>query len=344
VELLENFSFINFDNYSKYKKRHWDLFITCGSFELRCIRSSEILKTNNITVSETIIFNYVENDNRGYKTANVITMQENLKSSSAITHIFDSGSVSLPSEGIKNFFLFLSKNNVEIKNKTILLDITVFTKPYFFLLCQVLLEKFKVLNIDVLYTGPEKYADKPNETDIISLTNGIDRIVSLPGFSGSSIKSKTALIVIMGFEGKRSMEIFDNVNPDITYAINGFPSLKSGWHKESLYANSRFLYDSDAYKHLFYSSSIDPFETQKTVDEIIKEIQNIDNNFNVIIAPLGTKVQAFGVMLHSFLNKSTKVIYPFPTKYNIDFSYKWGNTWIFRAKFDSHILTHNDTL
>ena len=59
--------------------------------------------------------------------------------------------------------------------------------------------------------------------DII-LTEGLDRVESMPGFVGSSVNPKDALIVILGFEEKRSREVFHTVNPELTYAVNGFPS------------------------------------------------------------------------------------------------------------------------
>jgi hypothetical protein len=64
------------------------------------------------------------------------------------------------------------------------------------------------------------------------------------------------------------------------------------------------------------------------VCQIAKEI---GQNVNIVIAPLGTKMQAFGVLLCAFQHPTMKVIYPFPSVYKADYSYKFGTTWILKV-------------
>lgn len=330
MRLIENLSVLSIEDFLT-QPRKWDIFISCSSFEERCTRSSDIFLDKKVEIGTSIIFNYKETDPEDKKEENIRKMKSNLEQICKHVHIFDTESVSSPSEGIKKFFTFLKENNINFLNKQVIIDITVFTKAYFFLLFKVLKEKFSLHEFYVVYTEPAKYKSKSADRNEIILTEGLDRVESIPGFAGSSINSKDALIVILGFEGKRSMDIFNSVNPELTYAVNGLPSFQPGWHKISLEANLPFLQESGASEHLFFAPAVDPFETRNTVSQIVEEIEKNNINMNIIISPLGTKLQAFGVLLYALGNKKIKVIYPFPSVYKPDYSYKYGPTWIFKV-------------
>lgn len=336
MRLIENLSVLSIENFLT-QPRKWDIFISCGSFEERCTRSSDIFLDKKTEIGTSIIFNYKETDPEKKKEENIQKIKSNLKQICKCIHIFDTDSVSLPSEGIKKFLIFIKEKNIDLLDKEIIVDITVFTKPYFFLLFKVMREKFNLRRFHVIYTEPEKYKSKSSNKSEIILTEGLDRIESMPGFVGSSANSQDALIVILGFEGKRAIEVFSNVNPELTYAVNGFPSFQPGWHKISLEANLRFLRESGASEYLFFAPAIDPFETKKIVSQIVKEVKENRQDLNIVIAPLGTKMQAFGVLLCAFQNNTIKVIYPFPSVYKADYSYKYGPTRILEVNLDGLI-------
>lgn len=335
MRLIENLSVLSIEDFLT-EPRNWDIFISCGSFEERCKRSSDIFLDKNVKIDTSIIFNYKETDPENKKKENIREMISNLEKVCNYVHIFDTESVSLPSEGIKKFLMFQKENNINFLNKQVIIDITVFTKAYFFLLFKVLKEKFSLHEFYVVYTEPKKYKSKNTDRNEIILTEGLDRVESIPGFAGSSINSEDVLIVILGFEGKRSIEVFRNVNPELTYAVNGFPSFQPGWHKISLEANLPFLQESGASEHLFFAPAVDPFETRNTISQIVEEIESKNKNTNIIISPLGTKLQAFGVLLYSLGNRKIKVIYPFPSIYKADYSYKYGPTWIFKVNLNKY--------
>lgn len=327
MRLLENLSLLSLEEFLTQPKK-WDLFICCGSFEERCETSSTIFLDKKVELGTSIIFNYKETDIRNQKEENVQKIKTNLKNISQHVYIFDTESVSSPSEGIKKLLVFLKGNNINFLDKEIIVDITVLTKPYFFLLFKVLREKFNLRVFHVVYTEPEKYKSRSSDKNEIILTEGLDRIESIPGFLGSSANPKDALIVILGFEGRRSLEVFYNVNPELSYAINGFPSFQPGWHKISIEENLRFLRESGASNRLFFAPAVDPFETKRVVCQVAKQI---GQDINIVIAPLGTKMQAFGALLSAFQHPAMKVIYPFPSLYKADYSYKFGTTWILKV-------------
>jgi hypothetical protein len=332
MPLIENLSVISLEDYLA-RLEPWDLFVCCSSFEERCKRSSEILRQKEVKIGTSILYNYKETDSENLKEKNAKIMEENLRQISRQVLPHCGESVSSPHEGMAKFLLFLKENNVSFLNKEIAVDITVFTKPFFFLLFRVLKEKFRIRHVYVIYTEPEKYKGKNPDADEIILTEGLDRVESIPGFTGSSINPKEALIVQLGFEGKRALDVFNSINPEIVYAINGFPSYQPGWHKISFEENMRFLSESRSYEHLFSAPAADPFETEKVVSKVAREIKQ-KGGLNIVIAPLGTKIQAFGALLYALKDDDTKVVYPFPSFYKADYSYKFGPSWIFKTAFD----------
>jgi hypothetical protein len=329
MKFLSNFSIIPLEDYL-IEPRKWDLFIACGSFEKRSVPSTEIFQKNT-TIDTSIIVNYTQTNPE--KQNNMKIMKSNLELICNDIHIFDVGSVLLPSEGIKEFRKLIVEKNIDLANKKIIVDVSAFPKPYLFLLVKILFNLYNNSQMHFIYTEPEKYKNREIQSTQVSLTAGLDRIESIPGFTGSSTKSKDALIVILGFEGNRSIEVFRNIDPAVTYAINGFPSLRPGWHKISLDANMSFLEESGSLQYLYYSPAIDPFETKKLISKLVAEIKEEDEDFNILIAPLGTKMQAFGVLLYALKDNTIKVVYPFPSRYNEDRSKGWGQTWILNAEF-----------
>lgn len=331
--LIENLSVVSAEDFLT-ESRKWNVFISCGSFEERCTRSSHIFLVKNVKIGTSIIFNYKEHDPDNKTEKNIEKAKSNLREICEHIYVFETDSVARPSEGIKRFLTFLKEEEIDLSNKEVIVDITVLAKGYFFLLSKVLREKLNLHEFYVVYTEPEKYKSKGADRNEMILTEGLDRIESFPGFAGSSINSKDALIVILGFEGKRSIEVFNSVEPELTYAVNGFPSFQAGWHKISLEANLRFLQESEAFDHLFFAPAIDPFETRNTLSQIVEEIERNNEKLNIIISPLGTKPQAFGTLLYALRNKKIKVIYPFPSVYKPDYSYGYGPTWIFKVNLD----------
>lgn len=333
MKLIENLSVVDLDDFLK-KPKKWDIFISCVFSEERGTKGSNAFLDRNVEIETSIIFNYKEDIPENRKEKNIDLMKNNLGQICSFVYVFDTESISKPSEGIKKFLIYLRDKNISLVDKEIVLDITVFTIPYFFLLVKTLKERFNLSKFHVIYTEPEKYGGENSNSGII-LTEGLDRIESIPGFFGSSVNSKDALIVLLGFEGNRSIEIFYDVSPELTYAINGFPSFRPGWHKVSLEANLRFLKESRAFEHLFFASAVDPFETREVLSQIDEELKRRTETSNTIIAPLGTKTQAFGALLYALQEKSVKVIYPFPSYYKPNYSQGYGHSWIFEVNLDT---------
>ncbi len=325
---IPNLSIVPLQDYLK-SNRYWNVFLCCTSFEDRCYKSSEILNTNEAKIETTVVHNYNESDPQDFRGINAQSMENNLRPISNQLHHYLGSSVSNPKEGVSKFLDFLQEKKVDLAGKSILIDITVFTKPFFYLLFKTFKDKLGLSKFSVIYTEPERYKTGNQANGEIILTQGLDRIESIPGFLGSSVNQKDALIIQLGFEGKRALDVYYHINPEITFAMNGFPAYQPGWNKLSLEANMRFLRESRAHERLYSAPAMDPFETERVLRNIGKEIKS--KGLNIVIAPLGSKVQAFGAMLYALKDNDAKIVYPFPSYFKTDYSYKSGPSWIFEV-------------
>ena len=317
------------------KQKHWDLFLACSSFEERCTGASRELADKGTELDHAIVFSYKETDPYGLKDGWQHQMVEQLNKTSKDVRVFNTESVSKPSEGMKGFLRYLRGTRLDPRNSSILIDITVFTKPYYFLLIKTLCSEYSIGQLDIMYSEPEHYGSKPGTVGAVVLTEGLDRIETIPGFTGSSSGTEEALVVLMGFEGNRSLDVFRAVNPTTTYAVNGFPSFRPGWDRISLDANLRFLRESSAYDALYFAAAIDPFETRDTLGLIEATIRERNPDSSIVIAPLGTKTQALGVLLHAIRSPGVKVIYPFPSHFRTDYSSGIGPCWMMRTRIET---------
>jgi hypothetical protein len=334
MKFLENFSLVDLEKIDQ-NSLICDFFIICSSFEERCVRSSHILKLKKIKIDNSIIFNYEENDSVKKRDKNLEKLRSNCNKISKKVYQFNNCRINFPSDGMKGFKSFLFEESIDINNKNVIIDISVFTKPYFFLLTKLLTEEFGIKNFFIIYTEPEGYGKRTNNE--YDLSDGIYHISHIPGFHGYSINENDALIVLLGFEGNRSLDIFYNINPDITYAVNGFPAFQPGWQMRSIELNKRFLSESGANLHLFNAPAIDPFETKRVLENIIKEINQLYPYLDIVIAPLGTKTQAFGTLLCALTNKKIRIVYPFPTHFSDKYSENYGDSWIFKINLSEAI-------
>lgn len=324
--LFPNLSIVNLLDSDEQIYNNFDIFVLSGSFEDRCSRGIDILSTLGSRIQNSIIFNFKDVDPEKRKNTNLMKVIEQISSISQKYYIYNSESISSPSSGVKKFIKYITENEIDFTNKKILIDISVIPKPYYFLLIKVFKDLYDVNELFIIYTEPKGYKKMSDGKYI--LTEGLDIVKSIPGYSGSNIMNKNALIMLLGFEGNRSLEVYLAVEPDITYAINGFPSHNPIWHKISFESNIRFLKESNSFQRLAFSPTIDPFATYDKIKELVSEIKTKSPEFNIVICPLGTKIQSLGVLLFAVKNRDVKVIYPFPSIYRIDYSYEYGDTWI----------------
>lgn len=218
----------------------------------------------------------------------------------------------------------IEKNNFTNSMK-IGIDISCMTKPYFFFILKLLQTRYGIEKLSVFYTEPKSYLFPKGLFNTFRSSSGPLSIFEIPGYSGQEKRgAKRKLVILLGFDGDLSKEINEDVSPNETIVVNGFPSYTPKFKDISLITNEKLV--SDVKINIVYSRANNPFEIYNLLQSIK---DNETDNVFINIAPLGTKPMALGACLFALHNPDIRIVYPLPENYENKYSDKSWNSWIY---------------
>jgi len=292
-----------------------DVFIAGISYEERFSRGYSLLGESGLQAGKKVLFYFNEVLSTYNRTAEEARFDEAFAINSADKKLY----VDLYDEisGLLAFKRHLNENFPSFLNRNIIIDFSVMVKPYFFLLIKHL-TTIRTKRLGFLYTEPEAYE---------SFTRGAMATRDVPGYSGTrTLTKKDALAILLGFEGNRAISVYNEINPDLTIPINGFPSYKPEFKDISILKNKELLLDEEIFKNLRFAPANDPFETKNVLHELYL---SLSHEYNLSIAPLGSKPMALGSCLFAIEHTDCRVIYPYPQEYLPKSSKGWRKSWIY---------------
>lgn len=280
-------------------------------------RAYEVLsKCTSILKNQTIFFHFAERING--LPANDPLFNFKKYSYNKVQEIYCE--IKNPSSSLEE----LEKNTFSNATK-IGIDISCFTKPYFYFIIKFLKEKYGIQNITVFYTEPKSYLFTQGLFNTFHTSSGPLSILEMPGYPGLELRgSKRKLIILLGFDGDLSKEINEDVSPNDTIVVNGFPSYTPKFKDISLIANEKLVSDQNI--TIRYARANNPFE----VYNLLKTIKNEEKgDFFLNIAPLGTKPMALGACLFALHNPEVRIVYPLPEFYDNKYSDMSWSSWLY---------------
>ena len=323
----------NLDEYLEGSGNLFDLFIGSVSFEDRCLDAAVKIKESSKIIKYIYFLDYFylpnipanENEDDIKKNRETRILQQN-KNKTTLLSLFPDPA-KFPQILIDNPLLditkaiekfFRDKADKIDESERICIDISTFTKPIIFLIMKTLIQKFRKKYFFVINTIPSSYPSSP-------LSFKIWRSEIMPTFNGTwKSQFKNVLIAIIGFEREKLSNIIDTWNFSKVIPIIGFPAYSPHLQLRSLEENASIIKSVKARGNIKYASSFDPFDSYKTMEEIIKN----HNNCNIAIAPMGPKPMAFASSLLALKN-DLRVLYSFPQEYNPDYSKKAGDSYLY---------------
>lgn len=297
--------------------KHFDyLLLACG-VDNRAYEILNKLDSLKISVDNVILFDFLERKEdigKDNKYADAYFAYRKFK----FNIIEIPSSLQDPSSCVSKLYKKLSHS----ESNRIGIDISCFTKPFFFLLMKILKTEYGTKSVIVFYTEPKSYLFPKGLYNTYRSSSGPLRIIELPGYTGLSKRSSIRLLVILlGFDGDLSREINEDVAPEKTVIVNGFPGYDPKFKDISLISNEKLI--ANVKDKPRYSRANNPFETYNLLESLKKDNDNTFMN----IAPLGTKPMALGACLFAIHNPDVRIIYPMPQSYeNITTDNCW-NSW-----------------
>ncbi|MFC1941687.1 hypothetical protein ACFLWU_00520 [Chloroflexota bacterium] len=282
-----------------------DLFICCASFEERCLSITTKMGADFLT-KFAIIFVVEEPLYQKQVEQNMFRLQTELRKKTTEGIFVISCQRENPVEGVKQLGDILKQCKLQAAGGPfITVDISGFTKIY-------LLELLHYLAIDkdlgiprILHTT-QKYLPT-------RLTRGIQQITTVPNYFGSPSPDKdTALVLLLGFEPERALAVWNQTNPARTIALITNPP-RDG--------NLDYLkYAKQNNAELLSKPSVEvrdmPADNPHAIKNMLVKIhEEIQDSYNMVIGPFGTKPQVVGVFLFCMEHHKAQVIYSFPATY-----------------------------
>jgi len=303
------------DRYSALP-REWGCFLVAGGSDYRAYEVLRKFCEHGSVFKNVLFFDFCERnkdvDETIYRAYNSY-MTLNLKVTKIPCSITDASSC------IKS----LEKYSKEINCSPTAIDISCFTKPFFFLILKYLKEQIRLKCITVFYTEPRSYLFSKGLLRSYHSSYGALTVHEMPGFPGIDTRcTQKILVVLLGFDGELSSFITEEVAPDETIIVNGFPGYSPKFKDISLINNERLLGTSS---ELLYARADNPFETFNVLGKIRRSYENTFMN----IAPLGTKPMALGACMYAICDPSVRVVYPLPERYaNVTTEQCW-HSWVY---------------
>ncbi len=278
----------------------YDLFLVAGGADHRAYEMLRTCRRRGVSIHEVALFDFCErrpgSDDRTHPYNSYREL--GLPTKPIDCSILD------PAACIKDLD---RRHMLEAGGKRLALDISCFTKPYFFALLRYLTDFAGATRLTVFYTEPVSYM---LQGGVYHSTTGSLSIIEVPGYPGmQSGTTRKTLVVLLGFDGELSSFIHEHVSPDELLVVNGFPAYYPKFKNTSLVSSERIV--SSAGTQRYYVAANNPFETFNLLWNLKRKKPGAFFN----VAPLGTKPMALGACMLGLACPSVRIVYPLPERY-----------------------------
>ncbi|WP_394872665.1 hypothetical protein [Clostridium butyricum] len=302
-----------------------EIFITCVSFEDRCLAPITYLKkclgAIIIQNKENKNINCVNNTDKLYGYFSGICKN---------TEVIESSYINLKLQNIsqkKIVDICMSKCDKSKINITI--DSSTFTRNQLIGLLNYLEVKLSPSRVRIIYTSPLKHGEW--------LTSGFLKITNVIGFSGiHNPLLPTLLIVLSGFESDRVSKIICEHEPALVLLGVGDPPINEEFHNRNIKEQQQILDNEIVNEFKFPANDI-----KACKNELDKQISKYRNEYNIVIAPMSTKLSTIAAYLSAKENPQIQITYCYPSIYNFD-DYSSGIGEVYLENLESNCIKYNE--
>ena len=271
------------------------LYITSVSFEDRCLALAYDIAASDETEKQVVVLDFSGYDNVDpylVNRAGVLQSLDRARCSVRTLHV----SLASPLDGKRRLEGLIN----EACPARVVLDISTLPRNYLFTICRLLAES--KLNTTIRYYKPEMYGRQ--------LSRGVRRVQAIPGFEGDAVGvGATILLLILGFEGYKSVFAWEQIGASKTVALIGNPPYRQDFLEIAQCNNSELL---DRLGNRADVRQLHTFDVVVAHDQLLKvyeELLRQHENVEVTICPLGTKPQSLAVFAFAYHHPKVSVAY-----------------------------------
>jgi len=304
---------IKLDELKTHINKPVDIFVGFSGFEKRCLTIPETIKE---CINDAVIFSFEDAIAPHLNEENKKAFQDILGNKVEIKQFPKNRPIKIADNIIS--LLNDKFKLLQVPSKRLLIDISTFSREALLIFFKWLLDNHLVEkhNIQFVYNSAAGYSVNEENAKDKWLTRGIGDIRSILGYAGSiSPSKKLHLVILVGFEVERALKHIESYEPAIT-------SLGLGGEDCSIceehYSVNRKIHQmiKDLYSNVedFNFSCVDPIQTKEDLKTQIDKYEG----YNVVIAPLNTKLSAIGAALLAFEIPEIQICYATANIYNIE--------------------------
>jgi hypothetical protein len=170
--------------------------------------------------------------------------------------------------------------------------------------------------VKVVYVEPSGYrfSVRPTEGDIFDLSEKINGISPLPGFTVlEDNEDDVCFVPLLGFEGPRFAYVLEQVQPpgERIFPVIGIPGFRIQYPFYTYEGNRPALKDTQSWKEVRFAAANCPF----SLIYLLRDIADEQPNATIKIAPIGTKPHALGAVLFTLQsNRRVEIVYDHPVR------------------------------
>lgn len=273
------------------------VFLTCASFEQRCVVIPEWVAAN-ATTPPLAVYSFYSRSFAQYSSGH----------RDSITNLFDGNAQEIelrssdPLYSADQFVECIESNYKKYGKVDFLIDSTTFTREWLFILFAIFKQySDKVGEIIIAYNSAIGMSKK-------WLTRGAKDFRTVLGYSGDVYPSKkTHLVIILGHEFERANAIIEHCEPHILTI--GIGAKDKSINDDMWQENVKYLERlKTCYSMKINEFTLDLGDPLSAKDDIANQLTQLDD-FNTILAPLNTKMSSLGACLFALDNPSVQICY-----------------------------------
>ena len=262
------------------------LYITSVSFEDRCLALASSLASRGEKGARVLLLDF-----RGYESvdpylSNRARLLDVVADVDPECNVLTVG-LGAPLDGVAK----LQNALADLRPTRVVLDISTLPRSYLFVACRLLCDLG--LETMVRYYRPETYGGQ--------LSRGVGRVQSVPGFEGVATGSgRTALILILGFEGYKSRYAWEQLGPTRTVALLGDPPYKAEFLETARENNAEIFRQLGGRIETGRLHTFDVGLASKQLLELDRRLRLEEGDVEIVVCPLGTKPQSVAAFVFAY--------------------------------------------
>ena len=285
-----------------------DLFLVCASYEPRSVAVAESLGNEYRSRRGLIYVNkeFLEEPAGESTKSNLDHLEKILKQHCDAVDVVRGSWLNAKEQLLSLRNALVSKDSQEVPEATITLDTTTFNRESLITAAALLRTHFPKSKIRVVCVSPKDYGEW--------LSRGFRGIRNVMGFAGILQSSlSTVLVVLSGFEPGRTLKIIEEHEPTKVLLGTGDPPTAQRFLERNISEQKLILARQDVEMFTFPANSV------KDCHEHLRSLlQPYLAQYNVILAPMSTKLSTLGAFLVAERHPEIQITYCIPGEYNIE--------------------------